>query len=113
MTEHFESTQLYCSYFSSGKTLIQTQKNNRGGTLLAAAAGSGHEAVIRLFIGRDDIEPNFKDGINCLLWLATFHGHERALGDDHGLGTLTLLQVAVSEGHEAVVRLPIKPPAWM
>jgi ankyrin repeat protein len=68
-----------------------------------------------LFIERDDVEPNFKDGINCPLWLATFHGHERALGlllgrydvkpDDHGLGTSTLLRVAASEGHDAVVRL--------
>jgi hypothetical protein len=60
--------------------------------------GWGHEAVIRLFIERDDIEPNFKDGVNCLLWLATFPEHERALGDDHGfmVSTLTLLRVAVS-----------------
>jgi ankyrin repeat protein len=48
---------------------------------------------------------SFKDGINCPLWLPTFHRHEKALKDNHSLGTLTPLRVAVFKGHEIIIRL--------
>ena len=53
------------------------QKDNMGDTPLAWAAGNGHEAVVKLLLGRDDIDPDKpgEDG-ETPLFRAAYVGYE-------------------------------------
>ena len=87
-------------------------------TPLVWAAESGHEAVVRLLIERDDVDVNIKDGsTKTPLFVAAENGHEAVVRllierddvdvnvNDYGW---TPLYVAVENRNEAVVRLLIE-----
>ena len=57
--------------------MISTKKNSMGYTPLAWAALNGHEEVVRILLGQDDIDPDKPDEYDQtpLLWAASM-GHE-------------------------------------
>ena len=102
-------------YFCSMERDIEL-KDERKRTPLSWAAESGHEAVVRLLIARDDIDVNAKDKYGWTsLSRAAENGHEAVVRlliarddidvnakDNYGW---TSLSWAAENGHEAVVRL--------
>ena len=93
-------------------------KDESNRTPLSWAVEHGHEAVVRLLIGRDDVNINAKDkdGWTPLSW-AALGGHEAIVrllierGDvdinPRTTNGRTPLSLAASNGHEAIVRLLI------
>ena len=90
--------------------------SRRGQTLLHWAASEGHEAVVRLLLEKDRVNPNFKDNDGCTpLFRAASNGHEtvvRLLLAENKVNPnfkdnndQTPLIKAAINGHEAVVRL--------
>ena len=92
------------------------QIDSVGNTPLLWAALNGHERVVEVLLGRDDINPNKldEDGLTPLWW-AVWNGHvgvaELLLGRDDVNpyqqvdGSLTPLVWAIFNGHEGVVKL--------
>jgi len=91
-------------------------RDNLGRTPLSFAALAGHEAIVRLLVGRPDVDVDSKDRYDRtpLSWAAV-EGHEavvRLLVDREGVDAesedymgRTPLSWAAEGGHEAVVRL--------
>ena len=91
-------------------------KDDSGRTPLSWAAETGHEAVVRLLLERDDVEINAKDRWeNTALIFAAYRGHEAVVRllverDDveinaKGKKGKTALILAAEHGLDAVVRL--------
>jgi len=84
-------------------------------TPLGCAAAKGHEGVIKLLLGREDVNPNHLGMCRTPLGLAAVRGHEGVVklllgwedvdpncSDEDGQ---TRLGCAAAEGHEGVIRL--------
>ncbi|KFZ25020.1 hypothetical protein V502_00512 [Pseudogymnoascus sp. VKM F-4520 (FW-2644)] len=91
-------------------------RDSYGRTPLSWAAESGHEAVVRLFVERDDVEADSKDEEGQTpLWLAAESGHKAVVrllverddveADSKDEGGQTPLSRGAWGGHEAVVTL--------
>src|SRR5437588_407377 len=92
------------------------QKDSIGNTRLVWAALNGHEGVVKILLGRNDINPNKPDnhGKTPLSW-AAWNGHEGVvkilLGqaianpDEPDYRGRTLLSTAAGNGREGVVRI--------
>ena len=87
-----------------------------GNTPLVWAAGNGHEEVVKILLGRGDINPNKPDKFGRTpLWRATRNGHERVVQallrrdevnpDKPDTFGGTPLACAASNGHEGVVKI--------
>ncbi|KAI9768652.1 MAG: hypothetical protein M1839_003987 [Geoglossum umbratile] len=100
---------------SCGRTALSWADPHRR-TALSRAAGGGHEAVVKLLLGKDGVGINSKDsdGWTALLW-ATERGHKAVVKlllakdgvdvnskDSDGR---TALLWAAAKGHEAIARL--------
>ena len=112
------------AYFGLGGYVVNfcevELKDDSGRTPLSWAAGTGHEAVVRLLVERGGVDINSRDssyGRTPLIW-AAYKGHgavvrllveregvEINAKDDEGN---TALILAAEYGHEAVVRLLIQ-----
>src|ERR1700722_19099525 len=91
-------------------------KGRDGRSPLSISAENGHEAVVKLFLARDDVDANSKDskGRTPLSWAAE-QGHEAVVKlflarDDVDANSKdskgrTPLSWAAEQGHEAVVKL--------
>jgi hypothetical protein len=97
-----------------------TLKSQYGLTPLAWVAGSGYEAIVRLLLSKDGVDPDLKDsqyGQTPLSWAAK-GGHECVVNLLIGTGKVavdakdrfgqTPLSWAVREGHGSVVKLLLK-----
>jgi ankyrin repeat protein len=94
-------------------------QDSYGRTPLSTAAASGHEAVVKLLVERDDVvaDSKDKDGWTPLLWAAQ-RGHEAVvkllverddvLADSKDKDGRTPLSSAAARGHEAVVKLLVE-----
>ena len=87
-----------------------------GNTPLLWAASNGHEGVVRILLGRDDISPDRPDGYGKTpLWWAASNGHEGVVRvllrhgevnpEQHLKDGQTPLCWAASNGHEGVVKM--------
>ena len=91
------------------------ERGSMGNTPLAWAARNGHEAIVKILLGRDDIAPDKGEDGKTPLLLAARNGHEGVvktlLGrddvDPNGLDQYgrTPLWWAARNGHEGVVKL--------
>ena len=91
-------------------------KDKYGRTPLSWAAASGHEAVVRLLVERDDVEADSKDEDDRTpLWRAAANGHEAVVrllverdnveADSKDKYDRTPLSRAAANEHDAIVRL--------
>jgi len=105
---------------SSGNLSISADsKDGDGRTPLSWAAGSGHEAVVKLLVERADVEADSEDlyGRTPLSWAAR-KGHETVVkllveradveADSKDSAGRTPLSWAAGSGHEAVVKLLVE-----
>ena len=92
------------------------QTDCTGSTPLVWAALKGHEGVVKILLGRDDVNPDKPDnGNRTPLWWAAANGYEGVarilLGrgdvnpDNPANSTRTPLRLAVESGHEGVVKI--------
>jgi hypothetical protein len=101
---------------SGSMGILANSKDNYGRTPLSWAAREGHEAVVKLLVGRDDVEADSKgnNGRTPLSWAAA-EGHEAVVkllvgrddveADSKNNNGRTPLLWAAMGGHEAVVQL--------
>ena len=116
LTAHFGLREVVIALFENGYDL--NAKDTHGQTPLWWAAGKGHEAVVKLLLAQDGVDPDSKDteyGQTPLSWAAG-NGHEAVVklllaqdgvdpdSKDTEYGQ-TPLSWAAGNGHEAVVKL--------
>ncbi|RYP09549.1 hypothetical protein DL764_001234 [Monosporascus ibericus] len=111
----------YFGLHKAVKSLIREcntdMKDSHGRTPLSWAAWNGHEAVVKLLLGTENVDPNSKDDIwgqTPLLWAAQ-NGHEAVVKlllatekvdpDSKNNRGQTPLSWAARNGHETVVKL--------
>ena len=91
-------------------------KNSDGQMPLSYAAGSGHEALVKLMLDTGKVEADSKNGYGRTpLWYAAGSGHEATVkllldtgkveADSKGSGGWTPLSYAAQKGQEAIVKL--------
>jgi Ankyrin repeats (3 copies)/Heterokaryon incompatibility protein (HET) len=105
-----------CRFFDWTMPKLLGNLNVLANEVLKCAMNTGHEALVRLLIVRDDVDVNIKASNKTPLWWAANNGHEAVVKllletgkvdvDSEGSRDgLTPLSWAAKGGHEAVVKL--------
>lgn len=90
----------------------------RGQSPLSAAAGQGHETIVRCLMEQEGVTINLDSGMDCSLWCTAFNGQSHVLQliwdklhvslDEYGLCSKSLLWWAAHDGHASVVQILLK-----